>query len=42
MTKLIPDQSVGKLDIGQTIKLNADEFQRLSAACFAEVGRKFS
>jgi hypothetical protein len=39
--KYIPDQSVVKLHIGDQIRLTADEFERLSAASFAELERKF-
>ena len=39
--KLIPDQSVPKLNIGDAIRLTADEFERLSAAFFAEMERTF-
>jgi hypothetical protein len=38
--KLIPDQSVVKLHIGDPIRLTAQEFERLSAAFFAEIERK--
>jgi hypothetical protein len=41
MIKLIPDQSVVKLQIGDPIRLTAEEFEGLSAAFFAEVKRKF-
>jgi hypothetical protein len=39
--KFIPEQSVVKLRIGEPIKLTADQFERLSAAFFAELERKF-
>jgi hypothetical protein len=39
--KLIPDQSVLKLDIGDPIRLSAAQFQRLSKAFFAEIEAKF-
>ena len=39
--KLIPDQSVVKLHIGDPIRLTEEEFKRLSVACFAEIERKF-
>jgi hypothetical protein len=39
--KLIPDQSVLKLDIGEPIRLSAAEFERLSKAFFAEIRSKF-
>ena len=39
--KLIPDQSVVKLHIGDHIRLTAEEFERLSAGFFAEIERKF-
>jgi hypothetical protein len=39
--KLIPDQSVVKLHIGDAIRLTEEEFERLSAAFFAEIERKF-
>ncbi len=37
----IPDQSVVKLNIGDMICLTNEEFERLSAAFFAELERKF-
>lgn len=39
--KLIPDQSVLKLEIGDPIRLTAKDFERLSAAFFSELERKF-
>jgi hypothetical protein len=39
--KLIPDQSVVKLNIGDRIKLSAAQFERLSKAFFAEIESKF-
>jgi hypothetical protein len=39
--KLIPDQSVVKLHIGHPIRLTAEQFERLSAAFFAEIEGKF-
>lgn len=39
--KLIPDQSVVKLHIGDSIRLTEKEFERLSAAFFDEIERKF-
>ncbi|MDT5035186.1 MAG: hypothetical protein QOE03_371 [Micromonosporaceae bacterium] len=39
--KYVPDQSVVKLRIGEPIRLTADQFERLSAAFFADVERKF-
>lgn len=39
--KYIPDQSAVKLKVGDKIHLTADEFERLSAAFFAELERKF-
>lgn len=39
--KFIPDQSVTKLRVGDPIRLTADQFDRLSAAFFAEIERKF-
>jgi hypothetical protein len=39
--KLIPDQSVGKLNIGDRIRLSAAQFERLSKAFFAEIESKF-
>jgi hypothetical protein len=38
--KLIPDQSM-KLNIGDRIRLNAAQFQRLSKAFFTEIESKF-
>jgi hypothetical protein len=39
--KLTPDKSVVKLDVGDRIKLTEDDFERLSAAFFAELERRF-
>ena len=39
--KYIPDQSVVKLNIGDKIRITAEKFERLSAAFFAELERKF-
>jgi len=39
--KYIPDQSVVKLKIGDRIRLTAEQFERLSAAFFQELARKF-
>ena len=39
--KFIPDQSVTKLHIGDPVRLTAEDFERLSAAFFAEIERKF-
>jgi hypothetical protein len=39
--KLIPDESVLKLDIGDRIRLSAAEFERLSNAFFTEIRAKF-
>ena len=39
--KLVPDQSVLKLHVGDPISLNAVQFQRLSKAFFAEIESKF-
>ena len=39
--KLIPEESVVKLRIGNRIRLTAEDFDRLSAAFFAEIERKF-
>jgi hypothetical protein len=39
--KYIPEQSVVKLQIGDKIHLTAEQFERLSAAFFAELERKF-
>jgi hypothetical protein len=39
--KLIPDQSVVKLNIGDGIRLSAKQFERLSKAFFAEIDSKF-
>jgi hypothetical protein len=41
VVKYIPEQSVVKLKIGDQIRLTAEEFERLSAAFFAELERKF-
>ena len=40
-TKLIPDQSVLKLSIGDPIRITEEEFERLWAAFFAEIESKF-
>ena len=39
--KLIPDQSIVKLNIGDRIRLSAAQFDRLSKAFFAEIESKF-
>ncbi len=39
--KWIPDQTVLKLKVGDTIQLTAPDFGRLSAAFFADLKRKF-
>jgi hypothetical protein len=39
--KLIPDEAVVKLHIGDPIRLTEAEFERLSAAFFADLERKF-
>jgi hypothetical protein len=39
--KLIPDQSVLKLSIGDPIRITEEEFEHLSAAFFAEIESKF-
>jgi hypothetical protein len=39
--KWIPDQTVLKLRIGQPIRLTAAAFERLSAAFFTELERRF-
>lgn len=39
--KWIPEQSVTKLRIGDTIRLTAADFERLSAAFFTELERRF-
>ena len=39
--KYVPDQSVVKLDIGDRIRLTAEEFEILAAAFFAELESKF-
>lgn len=39
--KYVPDESVVKLQVGDTITLTAAEFQRLSAAFFDELQSKF-
>ena len=39
--KLIPDQSVVKLNIGDRIRLSAAQFDRLSRAFFVEIQSKF-
>jgi hypothetical protein len=39
--KLIPDQSVLKLNIGDRIKLSVAQFERLSKAFLTEIQSKF-
>jgi len=39
--KLTPERSVLKLNIGDSIHLTEEEFERLSAAFFAELERRF-
>lgn len=39
--KLVPDQSVVKLQVGDPIGLTADQFERLAAAFFDELKSKF-
>ena len=39
--KVVPDESVLKLQIGDPIRLSGDDFERLAAAFFAELDRKF-
>ena len=39
--KPIPEESVVKLGIGDRIRLTAEDFERLSAAFFAEIESKF-
>ena len=39
--KYIPAESVVKLNIGDQIRLSAEEFERLSAAFFAQLERRF-
>jgi hypothetical protein len=39
--KLNPEESVLKLQIGDPIRVTAEEFERLAAAFFAEIERKF-
>jgi hypothetical protein len=39
--KLIPEQSVLKLNIGDGIRLSAAQFERLATAFFAEIERRF-
>ncbi len=41
VVKYGPEQAVVKLKIGDQIRLTADQFERLSAAFFAELERKF-
>ena len=41
VVKWIPDESVLKLQIGDTIKLTAADFERLSAAFFTELEHQF-
>jgi hypothetical protein len=39
--KLIPEQSVLKLKVGDPIRLRKDEFERIAAAFFDDLERKF-
>jgi len=39
--KLIPDESVVKVQFGQHIQLTSDEFERLATAFFTDLRRKF-
>lgn len=39
--ELVPAESVLKLKVGDPIRITADEFERLSAAFFAELESKF-
>jgi hypothetical protein len=39
--KLVPDQSVVKLEIGDPIRLSAAQFERLSTAFLAEIEARF-
>ena len=39
--KMVPDNSVVKLHVGDTIALNLDQFERLSTAFFEDLERKF-
>jgi hypothetical protein len=39
--KLIPDQSVVRLQFGDSIRLTAEEFERLSSAFFTEMEQRF-
>ena len=39
--KYVPDEAVVKLKVGDQIRLTEKEFERLSAAFFAELQRKF-
>jgi hypothetical protein len=41
VVKLIPAQSVLKLELGDRIRLGADEFERLARAFFAELETRF-
>ncbi|HEY3059904.1 MAG TPA: hypothetical protein VGL99_13105 [Chloroflexota bacterium] len=41
VVKYVPEQSVVKLKVSDKIHLTADEFERLSAAFFGELERKF-
>jgi hypothetical protein len=40
--KLNPDRSVLKLNVGDPIRLTEEKFERLSAAFFVELKRRFS
>jgi hypothetical protein len=41
VVKLIPEESVLKLGIGDRIRLSAAQFARLSKACLDEIESKF-
>jgi hypothetical protein len=40
--KLVPDDSVSKIQFGDTIRLSAAQFKALSAASFFELEARFS
>jgi hypothetical protein len=39
--KLVPEESVVKLHVGDPIRLTADQFERLAGAFYAEIEQKF-
>jgi len=40
VAKLAPEQTVTKLEPDDRLRLNRDQFERLSSACFDEIARR--